>query len=161
MAATATDQRVIAASATRVPQSGNGTPGFAGSNRGLRHANATTANVNVSPHAAPTSAKPSGTGRSVDPPTPCASTTCSADVTELGWSLPCGPHDAVRPQLGRVGRWSFRIAFPLQAFRFVGGPAISHRDVDHHADDGDRRNERGDGKQQRVMGDYLNVLLAH
>jgi hypothetical protein len=47
---------VIGESTDAVTQPGSGRPGAAGSNRGLRHARATTAKVKVSAHAAPINA---------------------------------------------------------------------------------------------------------
>lgn len=47
-------QRVAGASTTAVTTAGSGRPGLSGSNRGRRQANATSAKVNVSAHAAPT-----------------------------------------------------------------------------------------------------------
>ena len=54
--AIAAAHRVARASTIVLTHCGSGRPGRAGSNRGLRHASATTANVNVSAHAAPISA---------------------------------------------------------------------------------------------------------
>ena len=48
-----TVHRVTGASTAVVTQRGNGRPGVAGSNRGLRQASATTAKVKVNAHAAP------------------------------------------------------------------------------------------------------------
>lgn len=47
-------RRVTRASTNAVSALGNGRPGLRGSNRGRRHAKATSAKVNVSAHAAPT-----------------------------------------------------------------------------------------------------------
>lgn len=55
-ATAAATARVTRASTRAVITSGSGRPGLSGSNRGFRHANATKANVNVSAHAAPTTA---------------------------------------------------------------------------------------------------------
>ncbi len=55
-AAIATAQRVAGASISVVTHCGSGWPGLSGSNRGCRHASATTAKVNVNAHAAPMSA---------------------------------------------------------------------------------------------------------
>jgi len=54
-AAIATAQRVAGASISAVTRPGSGRPGLSGSNRGRRHASATTAKVNVNAHAAPMS----------------------------------------------------------------------------------------------------------
>ena len=69
-----TTQRVAGASTAAVTHGGSSRPGFSEPNRGLRHANATTAKVNVSAHAAPISAYVKGIGRSADPPSPWATT---------------------------------------------------------------------------------------
>ncbi len=53
---TASAQRVTGASTTVVTHGGSARPGLSGSNRGFRHASATTAKVNVNAHAAPMSA---------------------------------------------------------------------------------------------------------
>ena len=69
-----TAQRVTGASTAAVTHGGSSRPGLSGSNLGLRQASATTANVNVSAHAAPISAYVNGIGRSAEPPKPWAST---------------------------------------------------------------------------------------
>ncbi|MBX9920266.1 MAG: hypothetical protein K2Y33_10655, partial [Mycolicibacterium frederiksbergense] len=62
--------RVTGESTAAVAQAGSSRPGLPASNRGVRQATATTANVAAIAHAAPISAYGKGTGRSVDPPTP-------------------------------------------------------------------------------------------
>jgi len=39
--------------------------------------------------------------------------------------------------------------------------AVSQRDVQHHADDDDRREECRYRQQQRMVGNQLDVLIVH
>jgi hypothetical protein len=43
----------------------------------------------------------------------------------------------------------------------AAGAAIAQRDVQDHDDDGDRRQERGDRQQDRVVGQVLDVRSGH
>src|SRR5271163_396176 len=71
-AATAATPRTTRESTKLVTAAGSGRVGLSGSNRGRFHARATRAKVKVNAHAAPITENVYGTGRSLDPPRPCA-----------------------------------------------------------------------------------------
>src|SRR3546814_66820 len=105
-AAVAAVQRTAAESTTRVTHAGSSCPEWAGSKRGFLHASATMAKVAVRAQAAPIRANDSGTGRSVEPPTPCASTVTLWRTVMAGLrsSKPCDQDRGVLHLPGREHR---------------------------------------------------------